>query len=295
LNETFLEYFLPSILARIDIRIKKLKNIKENMPKVEEFNSKKHPKTEFEQIEKQIAEENQFILLCRDVVDLIRLFFNFNNTAFNSTTKQINQTNDELTIEDNFDHENIDQDLTEKTENSNIIKLSELAVYLLKKNKTVYQSIILLLFEGLNLPDSSCCLKMSQIAFTLFKVATVTNLPNGDLTQKVIFVLNDAISEQLFKCCLNAIQVHGEHHEISNLLVNLSYLLYEKFPVSSQIAFNMILHKIPNLNNTLYNELLIANDKIALSKAPKPNDKQRKEIYKKIIQPIIGILLFFAF
>ena len=289
MNETFLEYFLPSILAKIDIRLKELKNVKENMLKVEEFNSKKHPKTEFAQIEKQIAEENQFILLCRDVVDLIRLFFNFNNTAFNNSTKQINQTNDEITIEDNFDHENIDQELTtEKTEINNIIKLSELAVYLLKKNKTVYQSIILLLFEGLNLPDSSCCLKMAQIAFTLFKVAVVTNLPNAEETQQVVFVLNDVISEQLFKSCLNAIQVHGEHHEISNSLLNLSYLMYEKFPVSCQNAFNMILNKIPNSNKTLYSELLMANDKLALSKAPKPNDKQRKDIDTKIIQPIIG-------
>lgn len=163
-----------------------------------------------------------------------------------------------------------------------------MAVYLLKKNKTVYQSIILLLFEGLNLPDSSCCLKMAQIAFTLFKVAVVTNLPNAEETQQVVFVLNDVISEQLFKSCLNAIQVHGEHHEISNSLLNLSYLMYEKFPVSCQNAFNMILNKIPNSNKTLYSELLMANDKLALSKAPKPNDKQRKDIYKKIIQPIIG-------
>jgi exportin-5 len=293
-NETFLEYFLPSILAKIDQRLKYFKSIKENLM----IRALADEDKSNEQIENQIAEENQFILLCRDIVDLIRLFFNFNNTAFSKS--ESNQT-DEFEIDNNNDHENlIDQQqqdiIGENLKSDNCIKLSELAVYLLKKNKTIYQSIILLLFEGLNLPDSISCLKLSQIAFTLFKVAlvsdqTTTNFVNetqSSSPQSVVFIVNDVISEQIFKSCLNAITVHGEHHEISSLLLNLSYLMYEKFPISCQNVFNGILRKIPNLNKNLFDELLVANDKLKMSKNVKLNDKQRKETFKKIIQPIIG-------
>jgi hypothetical protein len=168
----------------------------------------------------------------------------------------------------------------------------------LKKNKNIYQSIILLLLEGLNLPDSISCLKLSQIAFTLFKVAVISDqqqqIASTDNLEsfQVIFIVNDVISEQIFKSCLNAITVHGEHHEISSLLLNLSYLIYEKFPTSSQNVFNGILRKIPNLNKNLFDELLMANDKIRVNSAKNVkqtnSDKLRKEIFKKIIQPIIG-------
>ncbi len=124
-----MEYFLPSILAKIDQRLKYFKNIKENLIRISKNgNSVVDDEKSNEQIiENQIAEENQFILLCRDIVDLIRLFFNFTNTAFSNSGSVGNL--DEFEIDTNNDYENLidqqqqQQDIVGKKSENSIIKL----------------------------------------------------------------------------------------------------------------------------------------------------------------------------
>lgn len=105
---------------------------------------------------------------------------------------------------------------------------------------------------------------------------------------KLVFYLNDQIGEQLFRSCLLANQQHGEHHETSSLLTNLNYLIYEKFPHSSKMLFNDLLSKIPNLNVRNYEEFLKLSSPGYQSKDLARTEKVKKDLFKKIIQPIVG-------
>lgn len=131
MNEILLEYFLPSVLTKINVKIKHFKILKEESKNRAETDSKS------ENIQNQIIEENQFVLMCRDVVELLRLFL---NVSIGSTNK------DEASEELNDQMEETSKAL--ENQNPNLIVLSELAIHLLKKNKVIFQATILLLFEG---------------------------------------------------------------------------------------------------------------------------------------------------
>ena len=120
---------------------------------------------------------------------------------------------------------------------------------------------------------------------TLFENISVNNVADQ---KKLVFYLNDQIGEQLFRSCLLANQQHGEHHEASSLLTNLNSLIYEKFPHSSKIVFNELLAKIPNLNIRNYEEFLKLASPGYQSKDLAKTDKAKKDLFKKIIQPIVG-------
>lgn len=134
LNELLLEYFLPSILTKINIKIKHFKSLKEESKHLECVRSN----TESSSIQSQIIEENQFVLMCRDVVELLRLFL---NVSVGSTY----DGQEDLGAEQGEDMEKSGR---AENQNPNLIVLSELAGHLLKKNKVIFQATLLLLFEG---------------------------------------------------------------------------------------------------------------------------------------------------
>ena len=120
---------------------------------------------------------------------------------------------------------------------------------------------------------------------TLFENISVNNLVDQ---KKIVFHLNDQIGEQLFRSCLLSNQLHGEHHEAASLLTNLSFLIYEKFPYSTKEVFNSLLSKIPNLNTKAYDDFMKATSPSYQPKDVLKNDKIKKDLFKKIIQPIVG-------
>ena len=282
INEILLQFFLPSILTRINTKIKYFQVLKEE--------SKSKPEsdvdTESPSIQNQIIEENQFILMCRDLVELLRLFLNFSSGAIN---KPLAQEFDEFNNEKNDMNQNeLEIDSSPKALenlNPNKIHISELAVHLLKNNKIIFQSTILLLFEGLNWSDSHCCLRLARLAMSLFEKVSVNNTVEP---QKIVFYLNDNVGEQLFKSCITSLQLHGEHHETASLLTNLGFLIYEKFPYSAKGLFNDLLSKIPNINTKMYEEFVKLNNPNNQPKDLLKHEKIKKDYFKKIIQPIIG-------
>ena len=99
--------------------------------------------SESDSIQQQILEENQFVLMCRDVVELLRLFL---NVSIGSSASKDSDNAEEF---GNTDMEGMDQaSKALENQNPNLIVLSELAAHLLKKNKVIFQATILLLFEG---------------------------------------------------------------------------------------------------------------------------------------------------
>lgn len=120
---------------------------------------------------------------------------------------------------------------------------------------------------------------------TLFENISVNNLVDQ---KKIVFHLNDQIGEQLFRSCLLANQLHGEQQETASLLTNLSFLLYEKFPFSTKEIFNNLIAKIPNINTRLYEDFTKLASSNYNPKDVLKNDKAKKDIFKKLIQPIVG-------
>ena len=133
INEILLEYFLPAILTKINVKIKYFKQLKEE-------SKNKETDSESDHIQNQIIEENQFVLMCRDVVELLRIFLNVS-----SGVSAKDENSDEAT---DMNEEMQQSSKALENQNPNLIVLSELAIHLLKKNKIIFQATILLLFEG---------------------------------------------------------------------------------------------------------------------------------------------------
>ena len=120
---------------------------------------------------------------------------------------------------------------------------------------------------------------------TLFENIAINNVADQ---KKLVFYLNDQIGEQVFRSCLLANQLHGEHNETSSLLTSLSFLIYEKFPQSTKEIFNGLISKIPSLNARLYEDFLKLTNPSYQPKDVLKNDKIKKDSFKKLIQPIVG-------
>ena len=69
--------------------------------------------------------------------------------------------------------------------------------------------------------------------------------------------------------------------------MNLSFLIYDKFPLSCHDLFNKILIKIPNLNKKVYDDLTYKYKQNYTSNMEK-HKKEKKDLFRKLLQPIIG-------
>ena len=263
-----------------------------------------------EQIKQQIIEENEFTLMCRDVVDLVRLFFNFYSTqttlALNSSSSKLGSIDMEESEEANENMENMENDNNKSTTAKLGPKISDLAQHLLKTNPVIYESSILLLFEGLYWPDSNCSQRLVRIAQALFERFQLIHFSQTQTFSlqypgEFFIYLNENVCQKLFNCCLNALQVHGEHSEISSLLTNLAFLIYTKVPVDLKNSINGILMNLPNLNMKQFEEFVQKVQKCSfytgsvnqsltnsMQSQTQANDKLVKDLFKKLLQPIIG-------
>lgn len=299
-NQLLLEHFLPSILQRINEKNKYYKQLNDMLQQNDsddiatstcgnkiELNEK--------QIEEQIIDENQFTLMCRDIVEFIKLFFSFNTTSSSTNPLQPQQQQQQ---HNNIDDENADDAENNDFMENNVIKsnnsnrpMSELAIYLMNNSQIIYQAVLLILFEGLCWNDSWCCTRLVRLAHILIDTFPVITTPQQQQQkqQAEIFqlCLNEQISSQFFASCLNALQLHGEHADTSSSLINLAFLIYDKFSLSCHVLFNDILSKIPNLNQKQFQDLLFKYKQTYTSNIDK-HKKEKKDLFKKILQPIVG-------
>ena len=302
LNQLVLEYFLPSILVKINEKNKYFKQLNDTLQQQQQSETddqSRQASTELteKQIEAQIIDENQFTLMCRDLVELIKLFFNFNTGAAVSPT---NTTSQQAKVDSNNENicddlEPIESDLIDAGENIDRLKapvstspMSELAVYLLGNSQIIYQGVLLIIFEGLCWNDSFCCSRLTRLAHILIDTFPIKTQPQETFQkQQFTLVLTEQISSHFFESCLNSLQIHGEHNEISNSLLNLTFLIYDKFPLSCHNLFNKLLVKIPNLNKKAFDELIYKYKQNYTSNFEK-HKKEKKELFRKILNPIIG-------
>lgn len=182
-------------------------------------------------------------------------------------------------------------------------QFSELAIYLLSTNKVIYQTIILVLFEGLNWPDSLCCFRLIQIGSSLVDKYTITCEPNP---QKFTLTLNPQTAQQLFTCCLTALQIHGEHQDAASQLTNLALIIYDRSPLDyKRGVYYRVLEQIPEVNRRTLDEFTMKScvaDSTSSSSSSPPKrasssslhalttneEKMRKDAFKKMLQPIVG-------
>lgn len=274
MNEILFEYFYSSMLNRISTKNKFYSDLSTDDTR---------PELTHKQLEDQVIEENQFILLCRDHADLLRQFFSF-NTQLGSSISAIPHPDENETPE-------FIVDVSAKpkhTSTSNLLPMSELAIHLLKANQTIYQSVLLTLFEGLCWSDSFCCGRLVRLAHLLIDSYSISFQNQASTTDNSFCVfLNEQVATQFFTCVLNALQLHGEHLDTSGLLINLASLMYEKFPYPSQDCFDRLLLKIPNLNRKLFEEFQ-HKTRLSEPKNIEKHKKDKREIFKKLVDPIIG-------
>lgn len=173
-------------------------------------------------------------------------------------------------------------------------QLSELAINLLQTNKVIYQTMILLISDGLNWPDSMCCVRLAQIGSSLLDRFPITS--SESRSDSFSLYLNPQIAQQYFTCCLAALQMHGEHAETASQLTNLALLVYDRSPVEyRQNVYYGVLAQIPDVNKRMLDEFTVkSSTQIDLTSPRKPganltnHEKTRKDMFKKLVQPIVG-------
>lgn len=98
LSQVMCEYFMPSVLAKINDLNAHYKSLgQDNNSKSENKQQKRDNTTQ--ELQNQIAEENQFVLMCRDFVDLVRVFVNLNNQQ--QQQQSSNNNDDDIEDENN--------------------------------------------------------------------------------------------------------------------------------------------------------------------------------------------------
>jgi exportin-5 len=299
LNQVLLEYFLPSILSRITETNRyylSLKSAEQNNANNEELQS-------------QIIAETQFILMCREFAELIRVLFNFNNQPSSTTPQQQHASTTANLSSTDMDDAGGRGDATNDENEMNMgqnansdhgangnanAQFNELVIYLMKTNKIIYQTIILCLFDGLNWSDSFCCLKLVRLGQTLIDKYPITSeqTPAGEA---FTICLNEQASEQVFTLCLSALQVHGEHQDQCSQLINLAFSIFDKSPYTIKTVFTRLLAQIPGLNRKVYDEFVAKSmqqqqqqSTAARASYSQFNEKLKKDLFKKMIQPLIG-------
>jgi exportin-5 len=292
LNQVLLEYFIPAILTKVNDLNKYYSSLKTSEQLGEPTG---RSRTENEAINNQIIEENQFVLLCRDVIDFLRALFTNTHLAAqasdNDNEANENDENNEMMTETNA---NSSRDSLPNQAHVNLHQINDLAVYLLKSNKIIYQSVLLLLFDGLNWSDSLSCSKLARICLTFFETFPISTITENQ--QQFSIYLNEQIAEQIFTSTLTSLQLHGEHQEIASLLINLAFCIYDKSPlIFKQQAFNRVLMQISSLNKKLlddfynkcvqlHNQQLVSNQVSVLG----AGEKAKRDLFKRLIQPIVG-------
>ena len=292
MNLVFLEFFLPNIFSRITDTNKYYVTIKEKDDDEPAVSIRNYAELS-EQTRNQIIEENIFSIMCRDVVDLIKMIFNFRNVV---VAHQPNMDeNSTWNMNDNNNHDADlamtetakPKDVTNTSSGASHNNISELAVYLMKNSKIIYQSLILCLFEGLNWPDSYCCSRLVRCDLSVLDHCSFSQ--EDSASKPIDFNLNEQSTEQIFLCCLFALQTHGEDTEIANLLINLAFIIYQKLEIKHKPIFHKILLQIPNLNPKQFEDF--SSFPLLMAKSNKSNDNKerlRKDLFKKLLQPIVG-------
>lgn len=300
LDRLLLEYFMPSILVRINELNKSYMNMKAN--EANNLNDQYsgdvvgNRDDQDELLNNQIIEENQFIFLCRDTIDLLRVFLMYKDQNVNQQQQHQSDDQNDMANENDENSEAMLDNSNSKensvsgagtSANANPNQISELAIYLLKTSKIVYQSVILCLFDGLHWSDSYSCAKLARLGIALFENFSVTSQPVFDTDSNQFYIyLNQQTSEQIFRSCLTGLQLHGEHLETNGLLFSLTYLIHDKSPYKQ--ALNQIIASINGLNRKLFDDFLHKCAQQANSNNPASLERMKKDMVKKLLQPIVG-------
>lgn len=171
-------------------------------------------------------------------------------------------------------------------------QFNELALNLIQTNKAIFQTIVLLISDGLNWSDSLCSFRLMQIGSSLLERFPITSTASPS---SFSLHLDTQIAQQFFTCCLSALQIHGEHQDIANQLMSYALLICDRSPPDyRRSVYYHVLEQIPNVNKHMLDEFIGMSLQVDTTNPRKSTgainyqEKMRKEMFKKIVQPIIG-------
>ncbi|XP_035784555.1 exportin-5-like [Anopheles albimanus] len=150
--------------------------------------------------------------------------------------------------------------------------ISDLGSKLLR-NQYTSNAIVMTVLSVLSWNDSNSSLKATLLSGPIIRFLATENLLTEPLASNIIIAV------------LKALQLHGQHESNQTSLTTLGVQVYEilrpKFPNILEV-----LHQIPNISTADIQKL---DEKISLG-STKGNkiDKAKKDLFKKMISPIIG-------
>ena len=208
--------------------------------------------------------------LTRDFIDILKCLLtrHINNPV---NVNEIDETSmDEMMTTD----EQLSGDLVTKKTLRNQQIPSEFGLKILQDSSIVCQYCLLIFFDGLSWPDTSTITKMSQICQSFIK--HLSNLINE----------NTDFLRQLYIYILCALKIHGDNEPIVCSLLTLAISIYETFHETTSNLFDSVLMAIPNVTNE---QVINYRSKMERQTNGKPlNDKQKREILKTLVQPLMA-------
>lgn len=218
----------------------------------------------------EVIEEQVTCYLTRDFIDILKCLLtrHINNPV---NVNEIDETSmDEMMTTD----EQLSGDLVTKKTLRNQQIPSEFGLKILQDSSIVCQYCLLIFFDGLSWPDTSTITKMSQICQSFIK--HLSNLINE----------NTDFLRQLYIYILCALKIHGDNEPIVCSLLTLAISIYETFHETTSNLFDSVLMAIPNVTNE---QVINYRSKMERQTNGKPlNDKQKREILKTLVQPLMA-------
>jgi hypothetical protein len=159
LNELLLEYFLPTILNHITEKNKLYNDASHHQQQQQQQNGFNLHQQQQQQSDKErddLVSEAEFTLFRREVVDIVRQFISGRqlippNSNANSGSNEPNSNdfdggNNENDLNNIYNSNKLSTNVSADQNNSAI---NDMAAFILNRNQTIYESIVLFIFQGL--------------------------------------------------------------------------------------------------------------------------------------------------
>ncbi|CAF0870378.1 unnamed protein product [Didymodactylos carnosus] len=236
--------------------------------------------------EEEVIEEQVICFLTRDYIDILKTFLSRNSVSNNIAVQSVDEISDEM-IGDNGDGSNLESQSMLQTQTTNHrisvkFSISEFGLDILQHSPDVCQSCLLILFDGLSWPDTSSVNRMLSMCHTL-----IQHLP------KLIGDNSDGFLRDLFIRVLSSLKTHGDNEPIACSILTLAILMYETLyqqKLSTTLYDNVLLEiptiKIEQVNG--YRDKMIVNLSQMNKQIKTLNEKQKRDMLKHIVQPIMG-------
>lgn len=211
-------------------------------------------------VTQEMLEEHRVRMLTREVMELIGVCCVSKKAPESTTNKE--EVDDEDMMMDTV------QTATPAQPTEDMTELGKCLI----KHENIFMTLLTLSFTSISWKDTSNCYKTSStVCWTLLRQVVGGNL------------LPEAVT-WFFTSVLRGLQVHGQHEVCHSALSQLAMLIYENLR-PRYMELRTVMTQIPNISVEALDQY---DYKLMDPKAPKPGEKKRKELFKKLLAGTVG-------